>query len=181
MSDISIRVEGHAGRITLTRPQALNAMSYEMSLAIEEALDRWADDDSVRVVIIDAEGEKAFCAGANIKEFEKNTYASRLLGVNYLRKLQVAFHEFKKVVIVAVNGLALGGGFELALLGDLILATEDARFGFPEIKLGVFPGMRGTLIAKTVGRYRASRMIFTGEMVSAREMHQAGRIYSKSN
>lgn len=172
---------GTIATITLASPKNLNVLTTQLISELIGHLAHLETQEKLKVLILNSSVKKAFCAGANIKEFEKNTYASRLLGVNYLRKLQVAFHEFKKVVIVAVNGLALGGGFELALLGDLILATEDARFGFPEIKLGVFPGMRGTLIAKTVGRYRASRMIFTGEMVSAREMHQAGRIYSKSN
>jgi enoyl-CoA hydratase/carnithine racemase len=153
--------------ITLNDPKSLNSLSRKMITGITTYMGIAASDNKVKVVLLKGSG-KFFCAGANIKELEGETFQSRVFSDHFM-DLKVFFQNYTKPIIAAVHNLAFGGGFELALLCDIIVANRDCKFAFPEIKLGVFPGLAGTLIAKVIGRYNTTKLILTGEPVSATE------------
>ena len=163
-----------AGIVTLNRPQQLNALSYglvkELCLAME-ALDQ---DAQVRALILTG-GEKVFAAGADIKEMvDLGPFDELLQGRLAFRD---RINRISKPVIAAVSGYALGGGCELALSCDIIIASETARFGQPEINLGTIPGSGGTQrLARIVGKHRAMEMVLTGEQIGANEAHQCGLV-----
>ena len=163
--------------ITINRPKALNALNSKVLKALEEVLDQVNVDDEIRVVIITGSGEKAFVAGADIAEMSEMT---PLEGSNFSRLGQLVFkkvEELKKPVIAAVNGYALGGGSELALACDFIYASENAKFGLPEVTLGIFPGFGGTQrLPRLIGKGRAKELIFTGKMISASEAYEIGMV-----
>lgn len=178
MSDISIRQEGVAGRITLTRPKALNALSYEMCTAIEGALDAWAEDDAVQVLIIDAEGDKAFCAGGDIAEL----YATGRAGdFDYGRKfwadeyrMNAKLFEFPKPVISFLQGFTMGGGVGIGCHGSHRITCESSRIAMPETGIGLIPDVGGSLLLSqcpgrigeylgcTSGRMTAADAIYAG-------------------
>ena len=163
--------------ITINRPKALNALNSKVLKALEEVLDQVNVDDEIRVVIITGSGEKAFVAGADIAEMSEMT---PLEGSNFSRLGQLVFkkvEELKKPVIAAVNGFALGGGSELALACDFIYASENAKFGLPEVTLGIMPGFGGTQrLPRLIGKGRAKELIFTGKMISASEAYEIGMV-----
>lgn len=165
--------QGNVGIVTLNSVQTLNALSDQLFAGIAKALSVAASDLKVKVVVLKSSVEKAFCAGANLKGMVGKKYENQLVDVNFT-KLRHVLSTFSKPIVVAVNSLALGGGFELALFGDVIVCDVNAKFGFPEIKVGLFPGLGGTLISKTIGRHRASLMIFTGENINAEEAKNLG-------
>ncbi len=161
--------------ITINRPKALNALNSSVLSQLEQTLDQINEDEEVRVVIITGAGEKAFVAGADIAEMSK---MSPLEGTNFSRYGQLVFkkiQELKKPVIAAVNGYALGGGSELALSCDFAYASENAKFGLPEVTLGIFPGFGGTQrLPRLIGKGRAKELILTGKMISAQEAYEMG-------
>jgi enoyl-CoA hydratase len=160
--------------ITLNRPQQLNALSYDLvkdlCLAMEE-LDR---DGDVRVMIVTG-GEKVFAAGADIKEMaERGPFDQRIQERLAYRD---RINKITKPVIAAVSGFALGGGCELALSCDIIIAAENARFGQPEVNLGIIPGSGGTQrLTRAVGKYRAMELVLTGEFMSAADAERFGLV-----
>ena len=163
--------------ITINRPKALNALNSTVLKELDEILDRVNEDDEIRVVIVTGAGEKAFVAGADIAEMSGMT---PLEGSNFSRLGQLVFkkvEELKKPVIAAVNGFALGGGSELALACDFIYASENAKFGLPEVTLGIMPGFGGTQrLPRLIGKGRAKELIFTGKMISAAEAYEIGMV-----
>jgi len=167
----------NCGLLTLNRPQAMNALNDEILEALDQALDRIEDDPELRVLIITGEGEKAFVAGADIKEIhglDKQTAG------DFSKKGQRIFERIEKLpmaVIAAVNGFALGGGLELALSCDFIYATDKARFGLPECTLGLIPGFGGTVrLSRKIGPSLAAEWTMTGNMVSADVAMAAGLV-----
>jgi len=164
--------------VTINRPKVLNALSsstlHELGLALEE-LD---SDDDVRAIIITGSGTKAFAAGADIGELQALESAQQ--GYEHSRTshtLLFKIEQLSKPVIMAVNGYALGGGCELAMAGDIILASENARFGQPEVNLGIIPGFGGTQrLPRLVGRPRALEMVLVGDQISANEAHRIGLV-----
>ena len=155
--DIHIRVEGHAGRITLTRPQALNAMTYEMCLAIEGAFDAWADDDAVSLVILDATGDRAFCSGGDIAElFETGTkgdfaYGQRFWADEY--RLNHKIFTFPKPVVSFLQGFTMGGGVGIGCHGSHRIVGETSQIAMPECGIGLVPDVGGSfMLAKAPGR-----------------------------
>ncbi|MBA4495355.1 enoyl-CoA hydratase/isomerase family protein [Paenactinomyces guangxiensis] len=164
--------------LTLSRPKVLNALNRELLEELNEAVDWIEKTDSVRVVIITGSGEKAFVAGADISEFNEIKAASQaeqmaLRGQSLFRRIE----NLHKPVIMAVNGYALGGGCELAMCGDIILAAENARFGQPEVNLGIIPGYGGTQrLARAVGKNMAKYLCMTGEMITAAEAQRLGLV-----
>lgn len=166
--------EGAVAHIQLNRPEALNALNPKMMSELGESLRQMDDDDSIKVVVISG-NEKVFAAGADIKQMaDKNAVemymADQLDPLDSIRKM-------KKPVIAAVNGFALGGGCELAMLCDMIIASETAQFGQPEIKIGVIPGAGGTQrLTRAVGKALAMEMILTGRFISAEEAFRAGLV-----
>jgi enoyl-CoA hydratase len=163
--------------ITFNRPKALNALNQALLAELSRALDEIAADEGVRVLVLTGAGEKAFVAGADITELATFTalQAKMFSGAGHaiIAKLQ----ELPIAVIAAVNGFALGGGSEIALACDFIYAAENAKFGLPEINLGLIPGFGGTQrLPRLVGAGQAKELIFTGKMISAAEALQIGLV-----
>lgn len=157
MPDISIRTLGHAGRITLTRPQALNAMTYEMSLAIEAALDAWAEDDAIKLVIIDAEGDKAFCAGGDIQDlYDSGKRGDFTFGQTFWRdeyRLNAKIAEYPKPYVAFMQGFTMGGGVGISCHGSHRVVCESSKIAMPECGIGLVPDVGGSLLlARTPGR-----------------------------
>jgi enoyl-CoA hydratase len=165
------------GTITFNRPKALNALNDALLDELSSALDEVAKDDNIRVLILTGSGEKSFVAGADIKEIAQ---CSPLTGRRVSKKGQEIFNKLESIsipVIAAVNGFALGGGCEIALACDFIYASEKAKFGLPEITLGLIPGYGGTQrLARLIGKNMAKEMIFTGKMISATEAKDIGLV-----
>jgi len=165
--------------ITLNRPEALNAQNGTLLSELNHALEQANKDDEVYIIIVTGAGDKAFSAGADIGEFINlytidviNTYKGKKRPCELIR-------EIPKPVIAMVNGLALGGGCELAMACDLIIAAENARFGQPEITVGVIPGWGGTqVLPRLVGEKKAKELIFAGELISAQEALRLGLVNS---
>ncbi|MBF0452763.1 MAG: enoyl-CoA hydratase/isomerase family protein [Candidatus Magnetomorum sp.] len=165
------------GIITFNRPKALNALNGSLLNELSSVLDTIAADETIRVLILTGSGEKSFVAGADIKEIAECTPLS---GRRLSKNGQDIFFKLEALsipVIAAVNGFALGGGCEVALACDFIYASEKARFGLPEITLGLIPGYGGTQrLARIVGKNMAKELIFTGKMVSAAEALAIGLV-----
>ena len=165
------------GIITLNRPQALNALNYALLQELDSLLDRIAGDDTVKAVIITGAGEKAFVAGADITEMLP---LSAIEGRSWAKFGQKVFNKLENLaqpVIAAVNGFALGGGCELAMACDLRIAADKARFGQPEVTLGIVPGFAGTQrLPRLVGKGRAKELIFTGDLIDANEAYRIGLV-----
>ena len=161
--------DGNAAWITLNRPDVLNAQSDELRAEVTQALERAGLDDEVYVVVLTGAGEKAFSAGADISQFPSR-YPVDVITAKARRRPYETIREMPKPVIAAVNGLALGGGCELVLACDLVVAADTAKFGQPEIRVGVIPGCGGTqVLPRLMGEKRAKELIFTGRMMDAGE------------
>ena len=163
------------GLITLNRPKAMNALCEALFNELAEAIDELEFDDDIGAIVITG-NEKAFAAGADILEMQSQTYAGMLADSGLTRRCdRVA--ECKKPVIAAVAGYALGGGCELAMMCDFIIAAENAKFGQPEITIGTVPGIGGSQrLTGLVGKAKAMDMCLTGRMMGAEEAERAGLV-----
>ncbi len=171
---IKVTTEGRVATVTLSRPDALNALNSKVMSEVVTAFEQIDLDASIAVSILTGEG-KAFAAGADIKEMQPQSFTD--MYVNDFFAGWDRFAACRKPVIAAVNGFALGGGCELAMMCDLIIASEKAKFGQPEIRLGVTPGMGGSIrLTKAVGKARAMDMVLTGRMIDAEEADKIGLI-----
>lgn len=161
--------------LTINSPRTLNALNSRVLGELECALYELNLDATVKVVILTGAGEKAFVAGADIKEMsEMNSLEGHQFGLKGQRVMML-IEKMTKPVIAAVNGYALGGGLELALACDFIYASEKARFGFPEVTLGIMPGFGGTQnLARLIGPNKANEMIFTGRLLTAEKAQTWG-------
>lgn len=160
--------------VTLNRPQALNALNSQVLAELIEAFAAYDADDSQRCLVLTG-SEKAFAAGADIKEMQGQGFAD-MYGANFFAGWE-RVTDTRKPWIAAVNGFALGGGCEVAMMADFIIAGDKARFGQPEIKLGVTPGMGGSQrLAAAVGKAKAMEMCLTGRMMGAEEAERAGLV-----
>lgn len=178
MTDIHTRIDGQIGRITLTRPKALNALSYDMCLEIEKALDAWATDDAVKMVLLDAEGERAFCAGGDIAEM----YAAGTKGdFAYGRKfwsdeyrMNAKLFNFPKPVASLMQGFTMGGGVGIGCHGSHRVVGESSQIAMPETGIGLIPDVGGTLIlARAPGRI-GEYLGATGGRIGAADAVHAG-------
>ena len=170
-----VETDGKVGIITLNRPEALNALSSKLCAEVCDQLNAWAKDPAIGCVIITGAG-RAFAAGADIKEMAPQSYMDVYLN-DMFAQFETTISAFRKPIIAAVNGFALGGGCELAMLCDFILASEAAKFGQPEINLGVMPGIGGTQrLTRLVGKSKAMDMCLTGRMMDAAEAERAGLV-----
>jgi enoyl-CoA hydratase len=168
------QVAPYVAHIQLNRPKELNALNLQLMTELKDALKILDADDSVRVIVISG-NEKAFAAGADIKQMAGKT-AMDMFNTDQFSTWD-AIKKTKKPLIAAVSGFALGGGCELVMLCDLIVASETARFGQPEIKIGVMPGAGGTQrLTRAVGKALAMEMVLTGRFITAEEALQAGLI-----
>ncbi len=174
--ELIFKKEGPIATLTINREKALNALNRDVLLKMEEMFSALEHEDGVVVVVITGSGKKAFVAGADIKEI-KEAGDKRTELIRKGQEVLFKVRNSEKVVMAAVNGFALGGGFELALACDIRIASENARFGFPEVKLGLMPGYGGTqLLSRLAGIGRAKYMIFSGEMLTAAEAYQFGLV-----
>jgi enoyl-CoA hydratase len=165
--------------LRLNRPQVLNALNLELRRLLAEAFTRLDRDDSVRVIVL-AGSERAFCAGADLKEYVDAT-PMEIVGRD-MDRLWGAIAGCRKPVIAAVRGHALGGGCELAMHADLIVAGASARFGQPEVLIGLMPGGGATQrLTRAVGKFRAMQMLLTGEAIDAKEAFAIGLISEQVN
>lgn len=157
MSDINIRTSGQVGRITFTRPKALNAMSYDMCIAIEDALDAWATDDAVKMIVIDAEGDKAFCAGGDIAElYDTGTTGDFAYGRKFWAdeyRMNAKMFEFPKPVASFMQGFTMGGGVGVGCHASHRIVGDSSQIAMPECGIGLVPDVGGSLIlARAPGR-----------------------------
>lgn len=167
-------VTGRVALLTLNRPEALNALNAQLISELNHALDELERDHGIGCIVLTGSA-KAFAAGADIKEMAELKYPQIYLDDLFSDSDRVA--NRRKPIIAAVSGFALGGGCELALMCDFILAADNARFGQPEIKLGVLPGMGGTQrLTRAVGKAKAMEMCLTGRMIDAVEAERAGLV-----
>ena len=161
--------------ITLNRPQALNALSPELTMELGQALNLLENDDEVAVLILTG-SEKAFAAGADIKAMKDWTHID-VYKSDFITKTWENISKFRKPTIAAVAGYALGGGCELAMMCDMILAADNAKFGQPEITIGIIPGAGGTQrLTRLVGKSKAMEMVLTGRMMDAVEAERCGLV-----
>jgi enoyl-CoA hydratase len=165
------------GWITVNRPEKLNAMNIATVGEIEAAFREFEGDPEVRVIILTGSGEKAFIAGADIGEFSGLSAESGALFARRGQEMTRTIENCGKPVIAAINGFALGGGTEIALACHIRLASENAKLGQPEVKLGIIPGYGGTQrLPRLVGKGKAMELIFTGRMVDAKEALEIGLV-----
>jgi enoyl-CoA hydratase len=172
---ILVQADNRVGIVQLDRPEAYNALSPELMMELMEALELFDADDSIGCMVI-VGNEKAFAAGADIKFMAGDTQPADMLSSPFIGQWD-RLARIRKPVIAAVSGYVLGGGCELAMACDMIVASETARFGQPEINLGVIPGAGGTQrLTRTVGKALAMEMILNGRMLSAAEAAQCGLV-----
>ncbi len=171
---ILVEHDERVGIATLNRPKELNALRTDLVSELADALEEFDRDEGIGCIIITGAGDRAFAAGADIKEMSDKSPIDMLSGGFS------AFQRIRKIhkpMIAAVGGFALGGGCELAMHCDMIVASENARFGQPEIALGIIPGAGGTQrMARTLGKYRTMEIVLTGAQVTAEEMHALGLV-----
>jgi enoyl-CoA hydratase len=175
MSNLIIEQIGKVQLITLNRPEAMNALSPELMTELSEVLNQSEGNPEVAVVVITG-SEKAFAAGADIKAMKDMTYMQMYQG-DFITKNWERITTFRKPTIAAVSGFALGGGCELAMMCDFILAADNAKFGQPEINLGILPGAGGTQrLTRFIGKSKAMEMVLTGRMMDAQEAERSGLV-----
>lgn len=179
MTDANLLLEkdGALATITFNNPKALNALTVATFEALEQLLGELEKDAEIRVVILTGAGEKAFIAGGDIGHLSTLDAGSAREFALLAQRVIDRIESFPKPVIAAINGYALGGGCELAMGCDLRIAADSAKFGQPEVKLGIIPGFAGTQrLARLVGKGRAKELVFTGEMIDADEACRIGLI-----
>ncbi len=172
--NIIVETRGPVGLVTLNRPKALNALNEALIAELNDALSGFESNREVSVTVITG-SEKAFAAGADVKEMAGRNFVEAFLGgfLNGWSKLS----DTRKPVIAAVSGFCLGGGCELAMMCDIIIASDTARFGLPEITLGIMPGAGGTQrLPRFIGKAKAMDMILTGRMMDAAEAERSGLV-----
>ncbi|VVM96087.1 putative enoyl-CoA hydratase echA8 [Pseudomonas fluorescens] len=171
---ILLEIHGKVGLITLNRPQALNALNAQIIAEINQALDQLEQDPQIGCVVLTGSA-KAFAAGADIKEMAELSYPQIYLDDLFSESDRIA--NRRKPIIAAVSGFALGGGCELAMMCDFILAADNAKFGQPEVNLGVLPGMGGTQrLTRAVGKAKAMELCLSGRLMGAEEAERAGLV-----
>ena len=176
-NNITFEVQGAVGVLTINRPKVLNALNRETMQELKDLVESLAADKQVGAVIVTGSGNKSFVAGADISEMKA---MSPLEGREWGRFSQSVFNAIENLpqpVIAAVNGYALGGGCELAMCCDIRLAAENAKFGQPEVLLGVIPGFAGTQrLPRIIGKGRAKELLFTGNQIDAAEAYRIGLV-----
>jgi len=174
---ILVETRGAVTLVTLNRPQALNALSSAVLEDLIAAFSAFEADETQRCAVLTGAGDKAFAAGADIKEMADKPSSEFYSGDMFARWQSDLVNAVRKPWIAAVNGFALGGGCELAMMADFIVASDSAKFGQPEIKLGVVPGMGGSQrLTRAIGKAKAMDLILTGRMIDAAEAERTGLV-----
>lgn len=174
--DILYRIEEGIARITLNIPEKMNRLSIASMKEVVDALNRAREDQAVRVVVIQAAGDKAFCAGANLADFTGLTTIESREVFRAFADLSKVFVDLHKPSIAAVNGMALAGGFGLAVYPDITICSEQAKFGLPEINVGIWPCMVSASLPKMLGRKKALELLMTGDLIDAAEAERIGLV-----
>jgi enoyl-CoA hydratase len=170
-----VETRGAVGLVTLNRPKALNALNAALVAELSQALDAFEADPAIGAIVI-AGGEKAFAAGADIKEMKDRDFADVYLA-DFITKDWERLAQCRKPTIAAVAGYALGGGCEIAMMCDMVLAADNAKFGQPEITLGTLPGAGGTQrLARALGKAKTMDLVLTGRMMDAAEAERSGLV-----
>lgn len=173
--NITVETRRHVGLITLNRPKALNALCSALIRELGQALDAFEADDEIGAIVLTG-SEKAFAAGADIKEMASKSFIDVYLA-DFITDGWERITTCRKPVVAAVAGFALGGGCEVAMMCDFILAADNAKFGQPEITIGTIPGAGGTQrLVRAVGKAKAMEMVLTGRMIDAVEAERAGLV-----
>ena len=177
VTEVGLERRGHVAVVSLRRPEALNAITQAMADRLYALLGELATDRETWVVVLAADGDRAFCAGADLAERESMSPDELIARRASLRRMFEAVREVPQPTIAAVFGYALGGGFELALSCDIVVAAEDATFGLPEAQVGLVPAGGGTfLLTRAIGPARAKELIFTGRRLDARSALDLGLV-----
>jgi len=177
MSNILTEINNKTLTLTINRPEKLNALNQQTLKEIEQAINDAQDNSEVAAIIITGSGEKSFIAGADISELAKSNAMTGMKFATYGQKVMNTIEQSKKPVIAAINGFALGGGCELAMACHIRIASDNAMFGQPEIKLGVIPGFGGTQrLVRLVGKGRALEMNLLGNMIDANRAYEIGLV-----
>jgi enoyl-CoA hydratase len=172
--NVTVEKDGAVGVVTLNRPQALNALSYALVKDLSLAMQELDQDAEIRAIVVTG-GEKVFAAGADIKEMADRGPFDELIQERLAYRDKI--NRISKPVIAAVSGFALGGGCELAMSCDIIIAAENARFGQPEVNLGIIPGSGGTQrLTHVLGKHRAMELVLTGDMLNASDAERLGLV-----
>jgi enoyl-CoA hydratase len=175
--NVKLEKKNHIAYVTIDRPKVLNALNMATMGELQEVFTDLAADKDTRVVILTGGGEKAFVAGADINELAKNNAVEAKAYTHRGQAVLDLIENLGKPVIACVNGFALGGGCEIAMACTMRLASEAAKFGQPEVKLGIIPGYGGTQrLPRLVGKGLAMQLVLTGEMISAQEAHRIGLV-----
>jgi len=175
--NVLFEIRDGVGVMTFNRPKVLNALNPSTLDEVADVIGRAAREDAIRVLIFTGAGDKAFVAGADINEFLGFTPLSALLFAEKGQRIFFEIEQLPKPVIACVNGFALGGGCEIAMSCDFIYASDKARFGQPEVSLGLIPGFGGTQrLSRLVGRAKAKEMCMTGEMIDAQQAKDLGLV-----
>lgn len=174
---ITYRRDGHVARITIDRPEVRNALDRRCHLALREAFEDFRDDDDLRVAVLTGSGDRAFCAGQDLREIARTLSEKTASMSGVVWGGITSDFECDKPIIAAVNGLALGGGMELALAADLVIAADHARFGLPEPRRGVVAGAGGAFrLTQQLPLKKAMGLLLTGREVAAEEAHSLGLV-----
>jgi len=177
MENLLFEKQGATGILSVNRPKALNALNRAVLEEMRSFLTTSVYQEELRALILTGSGEKAFIAGADIKQMQAMTHMEMLALCDLGQQVSLLLETIDLVTIAAVNGFALGGGLEMALSCDFIIASENAKVGLPEVSLGLIPGFGGTQrLLRAIGTRRAKEMVFTGKMISAQEGYEIGLI-----
>lgn len=177
MENVKLEKKNKIAYVTIDRPKVLNALNMATMQELHQVFVDLKDDREIRVVILTGGGEKAFVAGADINELAKNNPVEAKAYTHRGQAVLDLIENLGKPVIACINGFALGGGCEIAMACTMRLASENAKLGQPEVKLGIIPGYGGTQrLPRLVGTGRALQMVLTGEMISAQEAHRTGLV-----
>lgn len=172
--NIIVETDGHVGVVTLNRPKVLNALSLELMVELVAALEAFDADENIRVIVL-AGSERVFAAGADIGDMADASVFEMYECNQFARWTRIK--NIRKPIIAAVSGYALGGGCELVMHCDIIVASESARFGQPEINIGIMPGAGGTQrLTRAIGKARAMDVVLSGRFLSAQEAYEAGLV-----
>ncbi len=173
--NLIVEAKGPVGLITFNRPQALNALNSALTAELKQALDQLEADQAIAVIVVTG-SEKAFAAGADIKEMKEKTFAD-VYSSEFITRDWERLSQCRKPTIAAVAGYALGGGCEMALMCDMVIAADTAKFGQPEITIGTLPGAGGTQrLARAIGKAKTMDLVLTGRMMDASEAERSGLV-----
>jgi enoyl-CoA hydratase len=177
MANIITNIEDKILTVTVNRPEKLNALNHQTLTEIQKAFIEAEDNIDVAAIIITGSGEKSFVAGADISELAKSNAITGMKFAKFGQKVMNTIEQMSKPVIAAINGFALGGGCELAMASHMRVASDNAKFGQPEIKLGVIPGFGGTQrLVRLIGKGRAMEMNLMGNMINAQRAYEIGLV-----